>query len=62
MSWNEDTEAALDDFKKQHGYAWPNCIVPDCQYKACIPSDMCYPHTLEIRGIDMRPYDCEDCE
>jgi hypothetical protein len=26
---------------------WPNCSVPDCQFKACLSlhSDKCYPHT-----------------
>jgi hypothetical protein len=28
---------------------WPNCNVPDCEYKAYIPySERCYPHMMGI--------------
>lgn len=27
---------------------WPNCSVPDCEYKSCLSmnSDKCYAHTM----------------
>lgn len=25
--------------------AWPNCSVPDCEYKVTHDSDKCFPHT-----------------
>lgn len=27
---------------------WPNCSVPDCDFKSCesMNSDKCYPHTM----------------
>jgi hypothetical protein len=24
---------------------WPNCSVPDCEYKTALGSDKCFPHT-----------------
>jgi len=32
------------EFKDQYGYDWPNCSVPDCQWKSCVPWDTCYVH------------------
>lgn len=32
------------DFKRIHGYDWPNCAIADCQWKSCIPFDRCYTH------------------
>ncbi len=45
----------LADFKKRHGYDWPNCATPDCGNKCCIPSDRCHPCSIQFYGIDYRP-------
>ena len=45
----------LEHFRITRGYEWPNCETPDCEYKACIPSALCYRCTLQFRGVDMRP-------
>jgi hypothetical protein len=36
--------------------AWPNCSIPDCEYKACLSadSDKCYGHTF---GTPMVPFE-----
>jgi hypothetical protein len=38
---------ALYDTVAEPMLAWPNCSVPDCQFKTCLSlnSDKCYPHT-----------------
>lgn len=46
MRWQEA------EFKRIHGYDWPNCGIADCQYKSCVPSDLCYAHTVQMYGYD----------
>lgn len=29
------------DFLKTHGYPWPNCATPECDFKAQVPHDYC---------------------
>ena len=53
-----DEDAVVDqlaDFKERHGYDWPNCGTPDCENKACVPSDLCHPCSLRFYGVDFRP-------
>jgi hypothetical protein len=33
---------------------WPNCSVPDCEWKANLPHLTCYAHT---HGLPVRPFD-----
>ena len=37
---------------------WPNCSVPDCEYKSCLSlnSDKCYAHTLGLQPIPFDEY------
>ena len=44
------------DYAKILG-AWPNCVVPDCEHKACLHlnSDKCWPHTVVLQ-----PMNCHD--
>ena len=39
---------------------WPNCEVPDCQYKSCLAlnSPRCYPHTVgeRLRALRNQPH------
>lgn len=52
---NNNTDWMLADFKKKYGYDWPNCTTPDCENKACIPSDKCHPCTVKFYGYNLRP-------
>jgi len=37
---------------------WPNCAVPDCEYKACLrlSSPLCYAHTLGRQPVPFAEY------
>lgn len=58
-----DIEDQLEHFKEKYGFDWPNCATPDCENKACVPSDRCHPCSLLYYGVDPRPdIDDEDEE
>ena len=42
----DESEQGCRDFATER--EWPNCSVPDCEFKSCLSlnSDKCYPHTM----------------
>lgn len=45
------------EFKRTHGYDWPNCEIADCENKSCVPFRRCYPHlppAVQAEAMRMR--------
>lgn len=62
MTSQDDPEGVNDqltEVKKRFGFDWPNCPIPDCEYKICVPYDHCYAHLTTEQQIE-HDKECEN--